>query len=205
MCRWRDVISGSSASISPIQNLSSQNQHKIASTGKQIVMVWRPEVLSQSLPSFRYRLSFVYQKSLNVPEQTCNVYWSKVWIQLTPKLMCAMYSTAMPLIGAVKMSCGPSFFPFTNKDWLIRLCGCGCVCVCGCVCMSVLGTITHSLRICHLAIKLYFCCSKNSAREFWSKLNSTLWPVNIIVLLRYIQRLPVNKRESVPETWQRLR
>ena len=86
MCRWRDVIAGSSAPISPIQNIFSQNQQEIASTGKQIIMVGRSEVLSQPLPSFRYRLSVVYQKSLNVSEQNCNVYWSKVWIQLTPKL-----------------------------------------------------------------------------------------------------------------------
>ena len=69
MCQCRDVIAGSSAPISPNRNLFSQNQHEIASTGKQIVMVGRPEVLSQSLPSFRYRLSFVYQKSLHVSEQ----------------------------------------------------------------------------------------------------------------------------------------
>ena len=78
MCRWRDVIAGSSVPISPNRNLFSQNQHEIASTGKYIVMVGRPEVLSQSLPSLRYRLSDVYQKSLNVSEQNCNVYWSKV-------------------------------------------------------------------------------------------------------------------------------
>ena len=78
-----DVIAGSSASILPIQNLFSQNQDGIASTGKQIIMVERPEMLSQSLPSFRYRLCclseisrcVVYQKSLNVSEQNCNVYW----------------------------------------------------------------------------------------------------------------------------------
>ena len=57
MCQWHDVMASTSAPISPIQNLFSQNQHEIASTGKQIVMVGRPEVLSQSLPSFRYRLS----------------------------------------------------------------------------------------------------------------------------------------------------
>ena len=57
MCQWHDVIAGSSAPISPIQNLLGQNQHKIASTGRQIVMVGRPEVLSQSVLSFRYRLS----------------------------------------------------------------------------------------------------------------------------------------------------
>ena len=78
MCRWRGIIAGSSAPISPIQNLFSQNQHDKARIGKQIVMVGRPEVLSQSLPSFRYRLSVVYQKSLNVSEQNCNIYWSKV-------------------------------------------------------------------------------------------------------------------------------
>ena len=78
MCRWRDVIAGSSAPISPIGNLFSQSQDEIASTGKQIVMAGRPEVVSQSLPSFRYRVSVVYQKSLNVSEQNCNVYWSKV-------------------------------------------------------------------------------------------------------------------------------
>ena len=80
MCRWLDVIAGSSAPISPIRNLFSQNknQHEIASTGKQIVMVGRPEVLSQSLPSFRYRLSVVYQKSPNASEQNCHVDWSKV-------------------------------------------------------------------------------------------------------------------------------
>ena len=59
-------------------------------------MVGRPEVLSQSLPSFRYRLSVV-KKSLNVAEQNCNVYWSKVLIQLTPKLKCGIYSSAVPL------------------------------------------------------------------------------------------------------------
>ena len=63
---WRDVIAGSSAPISPIRNLCSQNQHETASTGKQIDSVRRPEALSQSLPSFRYRLSVVYRKSLNV-------------------------------------------------------------------------------------------------------------------------------------------
>ena len=78
MCRWRDVIAGSSAPILPNRNLFSQNQHEIASTGKQIVLVGRLEVLSQSLPSFRYRLFVVYQKSLNVSEQNCNVYWSNV-------------------------------------------------------------------------------------------------------------------------------
>ena len=77
MCRWRDVIAGSSAPISPIRNLFSQNQQEIASTGKQIVVVGRPEVLSQSLPNFRYRLSVVYEKSLNVSEQKSNVHWSK--------------------------------------------------------------------------------------------------------------------------------
>ena len=56
MCRWCDIIASCSAPISPIRNLFSQNQHEIASTGKQIVTVGRPEVLSQSLPSFRYRL-----------------------------------------------------------------------------------------------------------------------------------------------------
>ena len=61
-------------------------------------MVGRPEELSQSLPNFRFRLSVVCnQKSLNVLEQSCNVYWSKVWIQLTPKLKCAIYITAVPL------------------------------------------------------------------------------------------------------------
>ena len=46
MCRWRDVIAGSSAPISPIRNLFSQNQYEIASTGKEIVMVGRPELSS---------------------------------------------------------------------------------------------------------------------------------------------------------------
>ena len=78
MCRWRDVIAGSSEPTSPNRNLFSQNQNEITSTGKQIIMVGRPEVLSHSLPSFRYRLFLVYQKSLNVLEQNCDVYWSKV-------------------------------------------------------------------------------------------------------------------------------
>ena len=78
MCGRRGVIAGRSAPISPIRNLFSQNQYEIASTGKQIVMVGRSEVLSQSLPSFRYRLSVVYQRFLYVSEQNCNVYWSEV-------------------------------------------------------------------------------------------------------------------------------
>ena len=78
MCQWHDVIAGSSAPISPIQNLFSQNKLEIASTRKQIVMVGKPRVLSQSLASFRYRLSVVHQKSLKVSEQNCTVYWSKV-------------------------------------------------------------------------------------------------------------------------------
>ena len=51
MCQWRDVTAGSSAPLSLIRNLFSQNQHNIASTGKQIIiiMVGRPEVSSQSL------------------------------------------------------------------------------------------------------------------------------------------------------------
>ena len=110
MCRWCDVISGSSAPISLNWNLFSQNQQEIASTGKQIIVGRRPEVLSQSLPSFRYRLSVlsvVYQKSLNVSEKNCNVNQSKVWIELTPifKLMCAIYSTAVPLRKATQRSC----------------------------------------------------------------------------------------------------
>ena len=74
MCRWHDVIAGSSAPISPNRNVSSQNQLEIASTGKQIAMVGRPEVLSQSLPSYRYRFSVVYQKFLNASEQNCYIY-----------------------------------------------------------------------------------------------------------------------------------
>ena len=74
MSRWRDVIAGSSAPISSNRNLFGQNQLEIISNGKQIVMVERPELLSQSLPGFRYRLSVVYQKSINASEQT----WSKV-------------------------------------------------------------------------------------------------------------------------------
>ena len=64
MCQRHDVIAGSSAPISLIQNLFSQ--HEIASTGEQIVMVGIPVALSQSLPSFRCSFSIVYQKSLNV-------------------------------------------------------------------------------------------------------------------------------------------
>ena len=45
---WRDVIAGSSAPILPNRNLFSQNQHEIASTGKQIAMAGRPEVFSVS-------------------------------------------------------------------------------------------------------------------------------------------------------------
>ena len=38
----------------------------------------------------------------------------------------------------------------------VYVCVCSCVCVTGVsVCMSLLGSITHSLCICHLAIKLY--------------------------------------------------
>ena len=74
---WCDIIACRSTPISPIWYLFCQNQHKIVSAGKQIIIVGRPEVLSQSLPSFRYRLSVVYQKSLNVLEQNCNVYWSR--------------------------------------------------------------------------------------------------------------------------------
>ena len=76
--RGRDVIAGNSAPISQNRNLFSQNSRETASTGKQIIMVGRLEVLSQSLPIFRYRLFVVYQKYLNVSEQTCNVYWSKI-------------------------------------------------------------------------------------------------------------------------------
>ena len=52
MCRWRDVIAGSSAPISQNRNLFSQNQQKIASTGKQIIMVGRPAVLAHFLSLF---------------------------------------------------------------------------------------------------------------------------------------------------------
>ena len=97
MCCWRHVIAGSSAPILLIQNLFSQNQYEIFSTGKRIIMVGRPEVLSQSVPSFRFRLSVVDQKSLNVSEQNCHGHWSEVWIQRTPKLKCAVYSAAVPL------------------------------------------------------------------------------------------------------------
>ena len=79
MCRWRDVIAGSSAPILLIQIFFySQNQDEVASICKQIIMAGRSEVLSQSLPSFKYRLFVFYQKSLIVLEQKCNVYWSRV-------------------------------------------------------------------------------------------------------------------------------
>ena len=89
-----------------IRNLLNQNLHEIARTGKQNVMVGRPEVLSQSLSSFRYSLSVVYQRSQKVSEQNCNVYWSKVQIQQTSKLMYAIYSTAMPLKSTkIRLDC----------------------------------------------------------------------------------------------------
>ena len=74
LCLWRDVIAGSTGPISPNPNSCRQNQHELASIGKQMVMVGKPEVLPQSLPSFGYRLSVVYQRSLNVSEQNCIVY-----------------------------------------------------------------------------------------------------------------------------------
>ena len=46
--------------------------------------VGRPEMVSK------------YQKSLNVSAQNCKVYWSKVWMQLIPKFMCAIYITVIP-------------------------------------------------------------------------------------------------------------
>ena len=48
-------------------------------------------------------------------------------------------------------------------------------------------------------------CTINSTQEFWSQLNSNLWPVNITLLLRHAWRFLVNNRVSVPETWRRLR
>ena len=58
MCWWHAVIAGSSAPISPIQNLFSQNQHKIASTGKQIVMFGRPEVFISVSAKFQVQTLF---------------------------------------------------------------------------------------------------------------------------------------------------
>ena len=54
----RDVITGRSGPILPIWNIFSQNQHEIPFCIDQIVVVGRPEVLSQSLPSFKYKLLF---------------------------------------------------------------------------------------------------------------------------------------------------
>ena len=88
-----------------------------ASTGKQIVMVGRPELLSQSLPSFRYRLSVVHRKYLNVSEQNCNVYWSKVWIQLTPKLtltLCAHARRMALIFDTFRRARAPHF---CKKKW----------------------------------------------------------------------------------------
>ena len=41
MCWWRDAIAGSSSPISPVRNLFGQNQHEIASTGKQNLYGWK--------------------------------------------------------------------------------------------------------------------------------------------------------------------
>ena len=112
MCQWPP--------ISLIWNLFSQNQQEIASTGKQIVMVGRPEVLSQSRPSFRCRLSVVYQKSSNVSEQHCNVYWSEVWIQLTPKLMCAIYSTTIPFKKSFSLAAFHYFSYSHTPVWRVQ-------------------------------------------------------------------------------------
>ena len=85
-------------------------------------MVGRPEVLSQSLPSFRHRLSVLYQTSLNVSEQNCNVYWSKVWTQLTSKVKCAVYST--PSLKEANWTCSdylPGYRP-TKHDTACDAC-----------------------------------------------------------------------------------
>ena len=56
------------------------------------------------------RDSVVYQKSLNVSEQNCNIYWSKVWIQFTPKLMCAIWGRPCkpPILLPKKEKPGPA-------------------------------------------------------------------------------------------------
>ena len=79
-------------------------------------MVGRPELLSQFLPSFMYRLSVVHRKYLNVSEQNCNVYWSKVWIQLTPKLTftCAYARRIASEFDTVRRARAPLF---CRKEW----------------------------------------------------------------------------------------
>ena len=95
VCQWRDIIAGSSAPFSPIQNSFSQEQHEIASTGKQIVMVGRPEVLSQSLLCFRYGLCCLPEISKCITAEPCLLV--KGLNATDSKIMCTIYSTAGPL------------------------------------------------------------------------------------------------------------
>ena len=75
MCRRRDVIAGSSAPISPIRIYSAKiNTKQQALANKSL---WLEDLTCYfSLFQVSGADSFVYQKSLNVSEQTCNVYWS---------------------------------------------------------------------------------------------------------------------------------
>ena len=85
ICWWHCITA--LPPISLIQNLCDQNQSiqcQIACTVKQFMVIGIPEVLSQSLPSFRHKLSVVY---MNLKMQQSRTYWSKVWIQLIPKFI----------------------------------------------------------------------------------------------------------------------
>ena len=63
-------------------------------------MVGRPALLSQSLPSFRYRLS-LFTSNLNMyRSRTVMCTGQRFETKLTPNLMCAIYSTAVPLSHA---------------------------------------------------------------------------------------------------------
>ena len=64
----------------------------------------------------------MYQLSLNVSEQNCNVHWSMVWVQLTPKLMCAFYSMAVPL--SLQPNVCLSMFLLFCAAWM-HFCSCG--------------------------------------------------------------------------------
>ena len=117
ICWWHCITA--LPPISLIQNLCDQNQCQIACTVKQFMVIGIPEVLSQSLPSFRHRLSVVYQKSQNAAEQNLLVKGLNSTDSKIHKL-CAIYNTAIPSTEILSWS--KLFFVSQRKTWIKELC-----------------------------------------------------------------------------------
>ena len=115
-------------------------------------MVGRPEVLSQSLQSFRYRLSVVYQKSLNVWSRTVMCTGQRFEFYLL-QILCGLFKYSSPfkhcmVLHTLKRVCTMWFSWLLCIQEILVLFFCCCCCwVFFCFFFGGEGGISSSLQM----------------------------------------------------------